>query len=157
MQNIEKSIPSTLIDNRLVRANASLTTLVLALALVSPRSLCLALLGLQAVAFALSVWAPKLSPYSLVSKRLFLVNLFKKGEGEHRKPIRFSQQVGLLFVLPAFLLLSLNLTGGRTLIAFCLWASALNAFLGLCIACKIYPRLQLIQYRLRSLFHLQIR
>ena len=161
MQIAEKDAKSVLIDNRLVRSNALLTTFLLGATLFVPRLLGIALLVLQAFAFSASIWFPKMSPGPSLSRRLFLVKLFKKGESEHSKPIRFSQQVGLLFVLPSLILLMFGFSAGLVLVAFCFTASALNAFFGLCIACKLYPRVRLVQYhihsRLLSLFHIQIR
>lgn len=161
MQTIGNKAQPVLIDNRLVRSNALLTTFVLSTCLFAPRAVGIVLLLLQAFAFSASIWFPNISPYPALSKRLFLVKLFKKGEGEHRKPIRFSQKVGLLFVLPSLILLALGFSAGLVLVAFCLVASALNALFGLCIACKLYPRIRLAQYRIHlrllSLFHIQIR
>lgn len=161
MQTIGNKTQPVLIDNRLVRSNALLTTFVLFICLFVPRTVGIALLLLQAFAFSTSIWFPKMSPYPFLSRRLFLFKLFKKGEGEHRKPIRFSQQVGLLFVLPSLILLMFGFSAGLVLVAFCFTASALNAFFGLCIACKLYPRVRLAQYRIHSrllsLFYIQIR
>ena len=141
----------TFIDNRLVRANATLTTLILALALIAPNILTIALLTLQALAFSLAIWVPKWNLYTRFSKGVNLPRLYKRGEPEHPKAIRFSQEVGLLFTLPALTLLSLGYSAGLVLVAFCLIASALNAFAGVCLACLIYPRLSILKYRLRHI------
>ena len=157
MHAIDAEDDCLLIDSRLVRANALITTKLLAVSLIVPRPITIALLAIQAVVFLTGILAPKKNPYPRISKALSLPKLFKQGEGEHPKPLRFSQQVGALFVIPAFFVLALGSSAGLVLVAFCLAASALNAFAGICLACKIYPRLTLLRHRFYHLFSVQIR
>lgn len=146
-----------LVDDRVVRANATITTIVLALALFAPRPLTIALLAFQTLAFSYGIWFPSWSPYPKISKALGLKRFYKQGHGEHPKPVRFSQMVGLTFVLPAFLALSFGFTWGLVLVAFCLFASALNAFAGICLACMMYPRIALLKHKFYHVFSVQIR
>lgn len=157
MHVIDAEEDCQLIDSRLVRANALITTTLLAVSLATPRPITVALLAIQSLVFLTGIFAPKKNPYPKISKTLSLPKLFKSGEGEHPKPVRFSQQVGALFVIPAFFLLAFGSSSGLLLVAFCLAASALNAFAGICLACKIYPRLALFRHRFYHLFSIQIR
>ena len=157
MHTVDAEKDCILIDDRLVRANATITTIVLTLTLLCPRPITLILLALQALVFSSGIWLPKWNPYPKISRFLVLTKLFKQGDGEHPKPIRFSQEVGLCFILPAFLLLSFGVSWGLALVAFCLFASALNAFAGVCLACLMYPRLNILRHKFYHLFSIQIR
>lgn len=157
MHNIDAEEDCILIDDKLVRANATIATFVLTLALLAPSIVTIFLLAFQAVVFSLGILLPKANPYPKISRALKLPRFYKEGNGEHPKPVRFSQQVGLMFILPAFLFLSLGISWGLVLVAFCLAASALNAFVGICLACRIYPRLNIVRHHLQHLFAIEIR
>lgn len=157
MHNIDAEEDCILIDDKLVRANATITTFVLALALLAPSIVTIFLLAFQTVVFSLGIWFPKANLYPKISRALRLPRFYKEGNGEHSKPVRFSQMVGLMFTIPAFLLLSLGVSWGLALVAFCLAASALNAFAGICLACRIYPRLNIVRHHFQHLFAIQIR
>lgn len=152
MHKIDAEEDCVLLDDRVIRANAMITTFMLFLALVSPRPLVIVVLITQILVFTISILNPSKNPYSRISKRLSLVRLFKQGHGEHPKPVRFSQEVGLLFVLPALVLMVLGATiVPLVLLLACLLASSLNAFAGICIACRLYPRLTLLKHRAQQL------
>ena len=162
MHTIDAEDDCLLIDSRLVRSNALITTTLLAASLILPRFIAVILLAFQSLVFLTGVFAPKKSPYPKISKALSLPKLFKKGEGEHPKPVRFSQQVGLLFILPAFFLFAFGSSSGLVLVGvlltgLCQFASSINAFAGICLACKIYPRLTLLRHRFYHLTSIQIR
>ena len=157
MHIVDAEEDCVLVDDRLVRANATLTTLLLATALFAPSSITIALLAFQTLVFSYGIWFPYWNPYPKISKALMLQRFFKQGIGEHPKPVRFSQMVGLGFILPAFLFLAFGLNFGLVLVAFCLFASALNAFAGICLACRIYPRVAILKHKFHHLFAIQIR
>lgn len=153
MHKIDAEEDCVLLDDRVIRANATITTFMLFLALVASYPLAIAVLIIQVLVFTINILNPSKNPYSKISKRLFLFRLFKQGHGEHPKPVRFSQEVGLLFILPALVLMILGATiVPLALLLGCLIASALNAFAGICIACRLYPRLTLLRHKIQHLF-----
>ncbi|MEV0228068.1 DUF4395 domain-containing protein [Nonomuraea sp. NPDC050786] len=118
-------------DPRALRFGAAITTLVLALVLVTGSAWPLAA---QAVVFALGVaWR---SPYTVLFKAL--VTSVPK-ETEDARPPRFAQGVGLAFAvvglagyLAGIVPLALAATAGALLAAF------LNAAFGFCLGCEMY-------------------
>lgn len=129
------------IDPRGPRFVASLTTVVLAVALVAaPSGLTVALLAAQAVVFAIGVTAGiSRTPYSWLFKTLVRPRLAPPHELEDAAPPRFAQGVGLLFAVVA---LGGYLAGGDLVGAvatgFALAAAFLNAAFGLCLGCEMY-------------------
>lgn len=153
MHKIDAEEDCVLLDDRMVRSNAMLTTLILFLALITSRPVSIVILFIQTVVFILGIFAPSRNLYSKISKKFSLIRLFKQGHGEHPRPVRFSQQVGLLFVLPAFSLMAFNYRpASSVLLLACLIASSLNAFAGICIACRLYPRLAILRHKIQHLF-----
>ncbi|MEV1167943.1 DUF4395 domain-containing protein [Nonomuraea sp. NPDC049784] len=118
-------------DPRALRFGAAITTLVLALVLVTASAW---LLAAQAVVFALGVvWR---SPYTMLFKAL--VKSAPK-DTEDARPPRFAQGVGLVFAvaglagyLTGIVPLALVATAGALLAAF------LNAAFGFCLGCEMY-------------------
>ncbi|MFI7641076.1 DUF4395 domain-containing protein [Nonomuraea sp. NPDC049400] len=118
-------------DPRALRFGAAITTLVLALVLVTESAW---LLAAQAMVFALGVtWR---SPYTMLFKAL--VKSAPK-ETEDARPPRFAQGVGLVFAvagltgyLTGIMPLALVATAGALLAAF------LNAAFGFCLGCEMY-------------------
>ncbi|MEU1236548.1 DUF4395 domain-containing protein [Micromonospora aurantiaca] len=125
-----------LLDPRGPRFAAVLTTVVLAIVLVTGSGL---LLLAQAVVFALTALNPRVGPYGLLFRALAAPRLDPPAELEPVAPVRFAQVVGLVFSvvgaagwfagLPA---LGLVATGAALAAAF------LNAAFGLCLGCEAY-------------------
>lgn len=118
-------------DPRALRFGAAVTTLVLAVVLMTGS---VWLLAVQAAVFALGVAGRQ--PYGMIFKAL--VRSAPK-ETEDARPPRFAQGVGLVFAvagLAGFLAgitpLALGATAGALLSAF------LNAAFGLCLGCEMY-------------------
>ena len=119
-----------MIDPRGARLGAAVTTLVLALVLVTGSA---ALLAAQAVVFALG--AAGRSPYGPLWKRL---RRTPPTELEDARPPRFAQAVGLAFALLGLLgaATAAPLFFGAT--AAALAAAFLNAAFGYCLGCELY-------------------
>jgi hypothetical protein len=122
-----------MIDPRGPRVAAAVTTVVLALVLVTGSA---ALLAVQAVVFALG--AVDRSPYGWLYKRLVRPRLGPPTELEDARPVRFAQTVGLAFAVAGLL-------GALTLAplfyaatAAALAAAFLNAAFGFCLGCEMY-------------------
>jgi hypothetical protein len=138
MQNIE-------IDARGPRFSAALTTIVLALALVTGW---VWLATFQAVVFAIgAIKGPQFTPYAFIYRTLIKSRLKSPLRTEDVRPPQFAQSIGLLFALVA-------LTGAATgtsvvftvAVAAALAAAFLNAAFDFCLGCQVY----LILARLRS-------
>jgi hypothetical protein len=126
-----------MIDPRGPRFAAAVTTLVLAIVLITGNPWVLAF---QAVVFALAAgWGPGASPYAVLYARLVRPRLEPPEELEDPAPPRFAQAVGLGFA-------SVGLIGfltGATALAYvavgaALGAAFLNAVFGFCLGCEIY-------------------
>ena len=123
-----------MIDPRGPRFGAAVTTLVLAVVLLTGSAL---LLAAQVFVFALG--ARGSSPYALVFKRWVRPRLGPPVELEDERPPRFAQLVGLAFTGSALLLLALGAgTGALVLTSLALVAALLNASTGLCLGCEVY-------------------
>ncbi|MEU7003562.1 DUF4395 domain-containing protein [Nonomuraea sp. NPDC046570] len=118
-------------DPRALRFGATITTLVLALVLLTGSWW---LLAAQAVVFALGV--ARVSPYTMLFK--VLVRSAPK-ETEDARPPRFAQAVGLIFAVAGLVGFVTGITPlalGAT--AAALLAALLNAAIGLCLGCEMY-------------------
>jgi hypothetical protein len=133
------------IDPRGPRFVASLTTVLLAVALVlAPSPATVALLAVQAVVFAIgAATGIQHTPYSWLFRTLVRPRLGPPAELEDAAPPRFAQAVGLGFAVVALLgygagvdLLGAIATG------FALAAAFLNAAFGFCLGCEVYLLLQ---------------
>ena len=138
MQNIE-------IDARSPRFSAALTTVVLALALVTG-SVWVA--TFQAVVFAIgAINGPQFTPYAFIYRTLIKPRLKSPLRTEDVRPPKFAQSIGLLFALVA---LAGAATGTSVVftvaIAAALAAAFLNAAFDFCLGCQVY----LLLARLRS-------
>ena len=138
MQNIE-------IDARGPRFSAALTTVVLALALVTGW---VWLATLQAVVFAIgAIKGPQFTPYAFIYRRLIKPRLKSPLRTEDVRPPQFAQSIGLLFALVA---LAGDATGTPVVftvaVAAALAAAFLNAAFDFCLGCQVY----LLLARLRS-------
>ena len=133
------------IDPRGPRLAATLTTVVLALALVlAPSPATVALLAVAAVLFGLgAALGVQRTPYGWLFRTLVRPRLGRPQELEDAAPPRFAQTVGLGF---AVLALAGYLTGadllGAVATGFALAAAFLNAAFGFCLGCEVYLLLQ---------------
>jgi MFS family permease len=128
------AVPGPVVDSRGLRFAAALTTLVLALVLVTGNGW---LLAAQSLVFALG--ALDQSPYGLLFRRFVRPRLRRPAELEDARPPRFAQALGLAFALVGVLGFALgsNLVG-LTATALALIAAFLNAAFGICLGCELY-------------------
>jgi hypothetical protein len=125
------------LDPRGVRFAAAITTVVLAIVLITGSGV---LAALQAVVFAIPVVAGmRYSPYGALFRALLAPRLGPPAEREDAAPVRFSQAVGLVFAAVA----AVGYLGGATALgivatAFALVAAFLNAAFGFCLGCEVY-------------------
>ncbi len=133
--------PRRQVDPRGPRLAATLTTVVLAVALVAaPSALSVALLAVQTVVFGIGVVGGiARTPYAWIYRTLVRPRLGPPSELEDAAPPRFAQGVGLLFAVIA---LVGYLTGadllGAVATGLALAAAFLNAAFGLCLGCEMY-------------------
>ena len=125
------------VDPRGVRFAAALTTVVLAVVLLTGSGW---LLAAQAAVFALGAFAGlRFAPYSVVYRLLVAPRLSPPTEREDAAPVRFSQLVGLVFAAVGTVGLLTGLTVlGVVATAFALAAAFLNAAFGFCLGCEMY-------------------
>ncbi len=125
------------LDPRGVRFAATVTTVVLAVVLLTGSGV---LAALQAVVFAIPVVAGmRWSPYGALYRTLLAPRLGPPREREDAAPVRFSQGVGLVFaVLAAIGYLSGATALGIVATAFALAAAFLHAAFGFCLGCEMY-------------------
>jgi len=125
------------VDPRSVRFSALVTTVVLALVLISGSGW---LLAAQTVVFALgSIAGLRFAPYSVLFRELVAPRLGPPTQREDAAPVRFSQTVGLVFAVVG----TAGYLGGLTVLgvvaaAFALAGAFLNAALGFCLGCEMY-------------------
>ena len=128
------------LDPRGVRFSAAITTVVLALVLLSGSGL---LVLAQSVVFAVGAFAGmRFAPYGVVYRHLLAPRLGPPAEREDAAPVRFSQTVGLVFTVVAAAGYLSGLTVlGVVATAAALAAAFLNAAFGFCLGCEMYGRL----------------
>jgi hypothetical protein len=127
-----------MIDPRGPRFAAAVTTLVLALVLVTGSGW---LLAAQAVVFALG--AAGRNPYGVLYRRLVRPRLGPPAELEDERPVRFAQGVGLVFALAGTAGAALGSDAVLlTATAFALGAAFLNAAFAYCLGCQMYLTLK---------------
>jgi hypothetical protein len=130
-----------LIDARGPRFGAILTTLVLAVTLLTiPSTLSVVLLSLQTLVFALgSIAGLAAQPYGIAYRRFVQPKLGKPTDLEDPRPPRFAQSVGLVFAVVGLVAL---LTGATTVafiaVGAALAAAFLNAAFNFCLGCEMY-------------------
>ena len=133
--------PSPQIDVRAPRFAAALTSVVLAVALLTGSGW---LVAAQALVFAVGALAGlRSSPYGLLFRTLVAPRLGPVREREPEAPPRFAQLVGLLFAVvgAAGYLLGAPLLGAVAT-GFALVAALLNAATGFCLGCELYLSLR---------------
>ena len=141
-ENLEKT---NQIDARGPRFSASLTTVVLAIALVTG-SIWVA--AFQAVVFAIGAFkGPQFTPYAFIYRTLIKPRLKSPLRTEDVRPPQFAQSIGLAFAVVA---LAGAATGTSVVftvaVAAALAAAFLNAAFDFCLGCQIY----LILARIRN-------
>lgn len=136
------------IDPRGPRVAATITSLVLALVLVTaPSSFATALLALQAVVFAVGATVGvQRTPYAWFFRRVVRPRLASPTVTEDPRPPRFAQTVGLAFAVVGLLGLLTGVTAlGLAAVGLALVAALLNAVFDYCLGCEMYLRLQRLQ------------
>jgi hypothetical protein len=131
----------TQIDPRGPRVAAALTTLVLAVVLLTaPGPLALVLLAAQTAVFAIGALSGvQHTPYSLLFRTLLRPRLGPPAELEDAAPPRFAQAVGLGFAVVGLVALAAGATTvGLVAVGFALAAALLNAATGFCLGCELY-------------------
>ncbi|ADJ50701.1 hypothetical protein AMES_8875 [Amycolatopsis mediterranei S699] len=125
------------VDPRGPRFAAILTTIVLAVVLVTEWWL---LLAVQTVVFAIGAFIGlKQAPYSIVYRALVAPRLGPADEREDAAPLRFAQAVGFVFALVGTVGFALGITPlGIVATAFALFAAFLNAAFDFCLGCEMY-------------------
>jgi len=128
---------ATTVDPRGPRFSAIVTTVVLAVVLVSgwwP------LLAAQAVVFAVGAFVGlRPAPYSVLYRRLVAPRLRPTSEREDAAPLRFAQAVGFVFAFVGTIAYATGFTtAGVVATAFALLAAFLNAAFGFCLGCEVY-------------------
>lgn len=133
------------IDARGPRFSATITTIVLAIALVTQNVWVLVVQGLIFLIGATR--GPQFTPYGLLFKNLVKPRLKKEAPTEDVRPPKFAQSVGFGFALvgsiAAFAGLELLFTIAT---GFALAAAFLNAAFNYCLGCEMY----LILVRMKS-------
>ena len=125
------------IDARGPRFAASITTLVLAIALVTQNAWVLALQGLVFLIGA--VRGPQFTPYGLIFKSLIKPRLKKEAPTEDVRPPKFAQAVGFLFALVGLIGALAGSSAVFTVaVGFALAAAFLNAAFNFCLGCEMY-------------------
>jgi len=126
-----------MIDPRGPRFAAALTTVVLALVLLTGSAW---LLAAQAVVFAIGAFAGlQRAPYGVLFRRFVRPRLAPPAELEAEQPPRFAQLVGFGFAVVGTVALVAGATlVGQVAVAAALAAAFLNAAFGYCLGCEVY-------------------
>lgn len=138
-----KAVPTrVLVDPRGQRFNASLSVLVMAVALVVGLSsdFGVVLITVQGVAFGLgAMFGLRFQPYGWLYRVLVRPRLGPPAHHEDEAPPRFAQLVGFIFIIVALLGIAVEVEAlAYVAVAFALAAAFLNAAFGVCLGCQIY-------------------
>ena len=133
------------IDARGPRFSAALTTIVLAIALVTG-SLWVA--TFQAIVFAIgAIKGPQFTPYAFLYRTVIKPRLKSPLRTEDVRPPKFAQSIGLIFAIVAIAGAATGTSVVFTVaVAAALAAAFLNAAFDFCLGCQIY----LILTRIRN-------
>jgi hypothetical protein len=133
----EKVKPEVTIDARGPRWSAVITTIVLAIALVTSN---VWVAAFQAVVFAIgAIRGPQLTPYAIIFKKLIKPRLKSDATFEDVRPPQFAQSVGLVFALVAVIASVTGADGVFTIaVGFALAAAFLNSAFNFCLGCQVY-------------------
>ena len=128
---------SVSIDARGPRWSAVITTVVLAIALVTSS---VWLIAFQAVVFAIgALRGPQFTPYAFIFKNVIKPLLKSTVTFEEVRPPQFAQAVGLAFTLVAIIGSATGAGGVFTVaVGFALAAAFLNAAFNYCLGCQMY-------------------
>lgn len=137
--------PVTLIDARGPRFGAAITSIILAIALLSHST------AIIAISFAFflvgGLRGPQFTPQGLFFKKFIKPRLNGETPTEDVRPPRFAQQVGLIFTTVALVAGFASWSAVFTVaVSLCLAAALLNAIFDFCLGCEIY----LLSVRVRS-------
>jgi len=125
------------IDARGPRFSALLTTVVLAIALVTG---CVWVIALQAIVFVTGATkGPQFTPYAFVYRSLIKPRLKSPLRTEDVRPPKFAQSIGLAFALVAIVGAATGSSVVFTIaVAAALAAAFLNAAFDFCLGCQVY-------------------
>ena len=134
VKNMNSSVS---IDARGPRWYAAITTIVLAIALITSSFWVIAF---QAAVFAIGVLrGPQFTPYALIFKKLIKPRLKSTATLEDVRPPQFAQTVGLIFALIALVGSATGASAVFTIsVGFALAAAFLNAGFNFCLGCEMY-------------------
>ena len=125
------------IDARGPRFAATITAIVLAIALVTQNFWVLTAQGLVFLIGALR--GPQFTPYGLIFKKFIKPRLKKEAPTEDVRPPKFAQAVGFIFALVGVLGAVAGLSAVFTVaVGFALAAAFLNAAFNFCLGCEMY-------------------
>jgi hypothetical protein len=129
------------IDPRGPRFSAVITTIVLAVVLITGSAW---LLAVQVAVFAVGALAGlRYAPYGLVYRYLIRPRLGPPARTEAEAPPRFAQAVGLVIAGVGLICLAAGATtAGLVVTALALAAAFLNAAFDLCLGCHVYLFIQ---------------
>ena len=127
----------TLIDVRGPRFSATITVIVLAIALATQNAWVLAL---QAVVFAIgAIRGPQFTPYAFIFKRVVKPRLRGEAVTEDSRPPQFAQSVGFIFALVGLLGAAIGSVPVFSIaVGFALAAAFLNSVFNYCLGCEMY-------------------
>jgi len=137
MTSTQSTKPVVSIDARGPRFSATLTVVVLAIALVTSN---VWVIAFQAAVFAIgALRGPQFTPYAFIFKKIVKPRLKSTPTTEDVRPPQFAQAVGLGFALAALIG---SVTGSAALftvaVSFALAAAFLNAAFNYCLGCQMY-------------------
>jgi len=137
----------TLIDVRGPRFSATLTVIVLAIALATQN---VWVLAFQAVVFAIgAIRGPQFTPYAFIFKRVVKPRLRGEVVTEDSRPPQFAQSVGFGFALVGLLGTAIGSVPVFSIaVGFALAAAFLNSVFNYCLGCEMY--LLVLRIRTRS-------
>jgi hypothetical protein len=127
----------TLIDVRGPRFSATLTVIVLAIALATQN---VWVLAFQAVVFAIgAIRGPQFTPYAFIFKRAVKPRLRGEVVTEDSRPPQFAQSVGFVFALVGLLGAAIGSVPLFSIaVGFALAAAFLNSVFNYCLGCEMY-------------------
>jgi len=127
----------TLIDVRGPRFSATLTVIVLAIALATQN---VWVLALQGVVFAIgAIRGPQFTPYAFIFKRIVKPRLRGEVVTEDSRPPQFAQSVGFIFALVGLLGAAIGSVAVFSVaVGFALAAAFLNSVFNYCLGCEMY-------------------
>ena len=137
----------TLIDVRGPRFSATLTVIVLAIALATQN---VWVLAFQALVFAIgAIRGPQFTPYAFIFKRIVKPRLRGEVVTEDSRPPQFAQSVGFVFALVGLLGAAIGSVPVFSIaVGFALAAAFLNSVFNYCLGCEMY--LLVLRIRTRS-------